>query len=319
MAVHDIAVVGASAGGVTALQRLVATLPADYVGSVFVVLHLSPSAPTLLPEILQRSAPIRVVAARDLALVERGVVYVAPPDHHLRLEPGLVRVVTGPKENSHRPSIDVLFRSAATAYDGRVAAVILSGALDDGVAGLVSVSAASGETIVQDPEEAQNASMPEAALRSAPVDHVLSVDAIGPLLGRLARGEEAAVAKPEAVGATGTNGVGPPVAFSCPECNGTLWEIREGALVRFECRVGHTYTDESMVLAHSDNLERALWTALRILEERATLHRRLASVARERGLGAIVAMHEEKASASEQDAAVLRDVVMSNVDRRGSA
>src|SRR5438105_1154041 len=108
MAARDIVVVGASAGGVAPLQRLVSRLPVDFPGSVLVVLHLSPSAPTLLPEILRRAGPIRVEAARDLALVERGVVYVAAPDHHLRVEPGLVRVVPGPRENSQRPSIDVL-------------------------------------------------------------------------------------------------------------------------------------------------------------------------------------------------------------------
>jgi len=318
MPVRDIAVVGASAGGVAALQRLVSAIPSDHPGTVFVVLHLSPTAPTSLGEILSRAGRLRAVEALDLALVEKGVIYCASPDHHLRLEPGLVRVAPGPRENGHRPSIDVLFRSAAETYGPRVVGVILSGALDDGASGLVAISQAGGVTVVQDPRDAQNTSMPEAALRSAPVDHVLPAAEIGRLLGRLAWGEEVPSAGTRR-GATDRPMQGPesPVAFSCPDCNGTLWEVREGDLVRFECRVGHTFSAESVVASHADNLERALWTALRILEERATLHRRLAGLARERGLDAIVSIHEEKIKAAEQDADVLRDVVTSEVDRRG--
>jgi two-component system chemotaxis response regulator CheB len=324
MLAHDVVTVGASAGGVSALQRLVAGLPADFPGSVFVVLHVSPSVPTLLPEILARSGRMRVVAARDLEMIERGVIYVAVPDHHLQLEPGLVRVEPGPKENSHRPSIDVLFRSAAAAYGPRVVGVVMSGALDDGTAGLATIESAGGATVVQDPVDAQMASMPDSALRGAVVHYVLPAAEIGALLVRLARGEEprpekpvgeSSVAPPDAWIRTGP-GQGPPMAFSCPECNGTLWEVREGRLSRYRCRVGHSYTEENMLAAHSDNLERALWSALRILEERAALHLRLATVAADRHLAAIVAIHQQKAAIAEQDAAVLRDVVLSHVDRR---
>src|SRR5437588_11068380 len=186
---HDIIVVGASAGGVEALVTLARSLQRNLQAAVFVVLHIPAQSPSLLPEILGRAGPLKAVQATDDMQIEQGHIYVAPPDHHMLMELGKVRVVRGPKENRHRPAVDPLFRSAALAYGPRVIGVILTGALDDGTAGLLAVKRRGGIAVVQDPSEAMYPSMPSSALAHVEVDHVLSLADIGPLLGRLASQE----------------------------------------------------------------------------------------------------------------------------------
>lgn len=151
---HDIIVIGASAGGVEALVTLTRSLHRNLQAAVFVVLHIPPQSPSLLPEILSRAGQLKAVQAADDMKIEHGHIYVAPPDHHMLVERGKVRVVHGPKENRHRPAVDPLFRSAALAYGPRVIGVILTGALDDGTAGLLAVKRRGGIAIVQDPDEA---------------------------------------------------------------------------------------------------------------------------------------------------------------------
>lgn len=191
MARKDVIVVGASAGGMEALQKLVGALPADFPGAIFVVWHLSPGVRSVLPEVLTRSGPLRAGNPRDGDAIEPGRIYIAPSDHHLLLERDYMRVTRGPKENRFRPAVDPLFRSAASAYGSRVVGVVLSGALDDGTAGLGMIKMKGGTAVVQDPAEATHRSMPLNALDYVAVDHKLPAAKIGALLGRLAR-EEAA-------------------------------------------------------------------------------------------------------------------------------
>jgi two-component system, chemotaxis family, protein-glutamate methylesterase/glutaminase len=179
---HDIIVIGASAGGVDALPRLIATLPA----SLFVVLHIPAQGPDLLPHIISRTASLSVSQGVDGEKIRKGHVYIAPPDHHMQLDGTRVRLNRGPRENFHRPSIDALFRFAAACYGPRVAGVILTGNLDDGTAGLHAVKRAGGIAIVQDPKEALAPAMPQSALRNVKVKHCLPLLKIGPLLLRLA-------------------------------------------------------------------------------------------------------------------------------------
>lgn len=321
MAGRDIVVIGGSAGSVVALRTLVSTLPKRIPASIFVVTHLAPTTESQLAEVLGRAGPLPTVEVRADTPIERGVIYVATANHHLVLKPGTVCAVMGPRENRHRPSVDVLFRSAAETFGPRVAGVVLSGALDDGAAGLGIVKAAGGITVVQDPEDAQQPSMPRHALQGTAVDHCLPADRIGPLLGRLASGEDVAMTvppEPRRVPPATSAYEGPPAAFACPECNGTLWEVREGDLARYRCRVGHAYSEESLVAENGLNLERALWTALRILEERAAMLRQLADAARARGLDAIAQVHEKRINSTERDAAVLSDVVHGDLKRHTS-
>jgi len=168
-------VMGGSAGSIEALQQLVQLLPATLPISVLIVVHLRSSVPLLLPQVLQRLSHLQVVAAIDGAAIAPGHIYVAPSDRHLVVQHGRMCVVFGPKENRFRPAIDPLFRTAAQTYGDRVIGVLLSGALYDGIAGLYDLKAQGGMTIVQDPEEALIAFLPQHALQQVEVDYVLPV------------------------------------------------------------------------------------------------------------------------------------------------
>lgn len=179
---HDIIAIGTSAGGVEALKTLVSGFPPDLAASIFVVLHVSPSYPSVLPDILTRFGPLPAVHARNGDAILPGRIYVAPPDHHLTMEPGFIRTVRGPRENGHRPAVDPLFRAAARTYGPRAVGVVLTGALDCGTAGLMSIKAHGGVAIVQDPNEALSPEMPQNAIKHVRVDHVLPLAKISSLL-----------------------------------------------------------------------------------------------------------------------------------------
>lgn len=186
----DIIVIGTSAGGISALKELVSGLPRDLKAAVFVVLHVAPYSLGILPEILEREGPLPASNAIDWEKVEPGRIYVAPPDRHLQLEDsGHVRVTRGPRENRFRPAVDPLFRSAARAYGPRVIGVILTGWLDDGMAGLWAVKERGGTTVVQHPDDSFAPAMPLNAIRHVEVEHILALKEIGPLLARLTSGE----------------------------------------------------------------------------------------------------------------------------------
>ena len=322
---HDIIVIGASAGGVEALVKLVGQFPADLPASIFMVLHIPAQSPSLLPDILSRSGRLEAVHPRNGESIAPGCIYIAPPDHHILVARGYVRVVRGPKENRHRPAIDPLFRSAALAYGRQVVGVVLTGALDDGTAGLYAIKQRGGIAIVQNPKEALYPSMPRSALEHVNIDYCLSLSDIGPRLERLAHqqaGEEGAYPVPEdmeeevkyvemnldnAVFSTNER-VGKPSAFSCPECGGVLWELQDQDLLRFRCRVGHAFSVESVEAAQVEQLEDALWTALKTLEENASLSRRMAKRASERGQKSLVRLYEERVRGAEQRARLIQQV-----------
>lgn len=271
MAQHDIVVAGASSGGIEALQTLVRSLPPDLPAAVFVVLHLYSRASTILPEILGRVCPLPVAHPKDGDPILTGRVYVAPPDHHLMLEHGFVRLAKGPKENFQRPCINVTFRSAAQAYRERVVGVVLTGQLDDGAAGLWDVKRQGGVAIVQDPDEAAFPSMPQSALRGVQVDYRLPLTEIGPLLATLAQRDEA-FAPPVPVPVPADGHMESQVAhFSCPECGGVTREEENGSLLEYRCRVGHTFSPKTMLSEYAVAQERALWAAILSLEEGAEL------------------------------------------------
>lgn len=280
---HDIIVIGASAGGVDALPRLIGNLPADLPSSVFVVLHIPAQGRDLMPEIIRRAATLSVAHGVDGERVRNGHVYVAPPDHHLQVDGTRVRLSRGPRENFHRPAIDALFRTAADSYGSRVVGVVLTGNLDDGTAGLHAVKSRGGIAIVQDPKDALVPAMPQSALRNVKVNHCVPLAEIGPLLVRLATTRDIPKRK------TGVSRMkkramspkemekefGLPTSFVCPECNGPLWETKAGPSLQFRCHVGHAYSPVSLLADHADGLERALWSAVRTFDERASLLRRL--------------------------------------------
>lgn len=280
---QNIIVIGASAGGVDVLPKLIASLPADLPAAVFVVLHIPAQGPDLLPQIIGRDAALSVRNGIDGEKIQRGRVYLAPPDHHLQMDPGCVRLARGPRENRHRPAIDALFRSAAEAHGPRVIGVVLTGHLDDGTAGLNSVKTQGGIAIVQDPKDAVAPAMPASALRNVKVDHCVPLPEIGPLLVRLAASQTRLKRKIKPVRVRKRSMTpkemekefGPPTPYVCPECNGPLWETKSSSSLQFRCHVGHAYSPDSLLADHAEGLERALWSAVRTFDEQAALLRRL--------------------------------------------
>ena len=297
MARRDLVVVGASAGGVEALRVLLGSLPPDFPAALLVVLHMPPTGRSALPEILDRSCPLPVHRAVNGAPVQPGVVTVAVPDHHLMMVGDRLLISRGPRENGHRPAVDVLFRTAARTGGPRVVAVVLSGALDDGTAGMIAVRERGGVGVAQDPEDAIYASMPTHAIEVASADHVAPVAKMGSLLVDLVTEEiaaaapavselmdrEAAMAEFDAAELTDEDRPGTPSGFGCPSCHGALFAITEGGMERYRCRVGHAWSPEALAAEQSEALEGALWMALRGLEERAALSLRMRQRAEQRG------------------------------------
>jgi two-component system, chemotaxis family, protein-glutamate methylesterase/glutaminase len=295
----DIIVIGASAGGLEALRALVAALPADLPASVFVVLHTSAESPGLLAGILDRAGPLPAASPRDGERIRRGRIYVAPPDHHLVVEPGAVRTTRGPKENRFRPAIDPLFRSAAQTYGPRVVGVVLTGYLDDGTAGLWTIKQLGGTAVVQDPADALVPSMPLSALHNVEVDYCVPLAEVAPLLARSAYEEaeervgevpeetriEVNIAKSERAVEAGVMKLGEPSNYACPECHGVLLQLKEENRIRFRCHTGHAYSVESLVAEIDESIEDSLWNAIRSVEEKALLMRHLAEHAGEGGGG----------------------------------
>jgi len=322
MPTRDLVVIGASAGGVEALTQLVSRLPADFAASVLVVLHVPPDRPSVLPRILSAAGPLPATHAKGGERAAHGHLYVAPPGRHLLVHDATLRLSSGPKEGGHRPAIDPLFRTAARAAGARVVGVILSGALDDGTAGMVSIKQRGGVCVVQDPNEAICGDMPRNALQSADIDHCLKLAGIADLLVRLSREEVPETRRPpnqllerEAHIALddGTEDVTPapgePSQFSCPACGGVLNEIHDGDLLRFRCRVGHAYGPDALRMEQQSALEGALWAALRALEEQASLARRLAVRGRELKQLKTAARFDDRATAAEQQAALVREAL----------
>lgn len=269
---NDIFVIGASAGGVEALQQLVSELPPNFPGAVFVVVHIPPRSRSFLPELLTRAGKLPAIHPEDGAKVEPGHIYIAPPDHHLVIEREHVHLSLGPKEQHHRPCINVMFRSAALAYGERVAGVVLTGELDDGTAGLWEVKRRGGVAVVQNPEQAPFPSMPLSALREVDADYVIDICGMGELLNRLATSEEEHK-RTEVEGAS----MRPQLTdLTCPDCRGTIWEVANGKRKEYRCRVGHTFSPKSMLSEHFAAQEKALYAAIVALEEGASLATRLA-------------------------------------------
>jgi two-component system chemotaxis response regulator CheB len=298
-----------------------AGLPADLPAAVFAVLHVNPHCPSVLPAILNRSSALHALHPEDGEKIQAGRVYVAPPDRHLMVQDGRVRLSYGPAENGHRPAIDVLFRTAARAHGARVIGVVLTGSLDDGTAGLAHVKQYGGLAVVQDPEEADYPSMPESALRHVAVDHVLPIAGIGPLLDQLARAPLPEPLPPSPEEEMGKSDLeiedeqkGAPSGLTCPDCSGVLWERADGKLVHFRCRTGHAFSPESLAARQAETLEGALWAAVRSLEENASLARRLERRLRDAGsTGSVTSRYLHRAETAEQHAARLRELLYKDV------
>lgn len=304
---RDIVVIGGSAGAAEALSEIVAGLPGDFAASVFVVVHVAPSHTSWLPSILSRKTNLPVSFAEHGGAISPAHIYIAPADHHLTLQDGKVSVLRGPKENGHRPAVDPLFRTAARVYGPRVIGVVLSGGLDCGSAGLLTIKARGGTAIVQHPNDAVCPDMPTNALRNVPVEHVVAAAEIGQLLAKLVSEplpEKGAAPMPQAKEHSSEQ----LVPIVCPECQGALTETRRHGLFEYQCHVGHRYSLEAMLAEQSNSLESALWASVRALEESATLATRLAG----QSSSEMNSRFEEKARTMRHYAETIKGILLSD-------
>jgi two-component system chemotaxis response regulator CheB len=322
-------VIGASAGSISLLRQLFAALPADYPAAVFVVVHVAPESPPILDSLIGRVSNMPAVLARAGARIRRSTITIAPPDLHLMLQPDGVVVTHGPRENRYRPSIDVLFRSAAVAFGSRVTGVILSGMLDDGAAGLWAVKRRGGMAVVQDPTDAEFADLPTNAIAATRVDHVVPVSDMPSLLMRIANETLSGVEEPVPVqmakevriasrGDTSMeelDELGERVPLTCPECGGSLWEMGDGG-PRYRCHTGHGYTLGTLTAEQANQVEAALWASLRRLEESERLSRHMESTARAMGNERSAQYHADMARANAGHAETLRKILREKADVR---
>jgi two-component system chemotaxis response regulator CheB len=288
---RKVVVIGASLGGVAAIPSLISQLPADFPAPVLVVLHIDAHR-SYLPRLISARGVLPAAHAVDGETIVAGRVYVAPPDAHLLLDGDVLRLYQGPKENHSRPAIDPLFRSAALSRGKDVIGVVLTGMLDDGTAGLQAIKQGGGVAIVQHPQDAVAPSMPQSALRYVSVDHCVTIDAISGLLMQLVDRpaandsvmEDEAGMKEEHLLSLG---IGDPMArlrliaepspFVCPECKGSLWALDDSLPTRFRCHTGHGYTVGSLEHDQSRVTDETMWAALRALQEKSALLRKVAS------------------------------------------
>ncbi len=296
---RDIVAVGASAGGIQVLLRILGALPDDFNAAVLVTVHIG-SRRSLLPQILDRAGPLAADFGKHGEPIRRGHVYIAPPDQHMLVADGHIELSGGPRENHFRPAIDPLFRTAAAAYGNRLVGLVLSGALSDGTIGLAAIKARGGVTIVQDPAEALVTGMPASAMSAGGIDFVLSSQELMDQLPSIMRARPVATEPPrERMPASE-----PPehgiireslhaqaadlphrgaTLYTCPDCGGSLWQADEAGILRFQCHVGHGWSWEALLGQKSDQLEAALWAASRLFVERAILQRQIATRLRSAG------------------------------------
>jgi len=324
MAKHDIVVMGASYGGLAAYTRILSRLQKDFPASIFLVLHISPRHPSYLEQILSGRVRLRVIQPKGGEKPEKGTLYVAPPNRHLILKEDHIAVVKGPRENLARPSIDVLFRSAAVAYKTSVIAVLLTGLLDDGVSGLSAVKRCGGITIVQDPAEAEAPDMPNAAISHAPVDHILTLEEIAARLQEIVDSpaekpsripeelmDEVKISEHESMDLADMEKIGDLTPFTCPECGGVMWSVKNEPLSRFICHTGHSFTTEAYISEQAKLIENSLWSAVRFMQERVKVLEKMVATDKENGRSRSAVEYEKKIQELKHHAHVIRRLIAS--------
>lgn len=319
---RDVVVVGASAGGLAALSQICSQLPADFAACVLVVQHIGRHSSSL-PSILSSRGALKAIHPSGGEPLQAGAIYVAPPDRHMLIDDGKIRLTDGPKEHHTRPAIDPLFRSAALACGPRVIGVVLTGHLDDGTFGLQAIQQCGGITVVQDPADAQASGMPTSALQHVAVDHCVGVNQLAATLMRLTQEPVADAARmPPAQlvaehlaaldGAQAMDklsAIARPSHFVCPECTGSLWEIMGSKPARYRCHTRHAYSLRSLVQGLANESEATLWSALRALHDLELVTRKLAEDARSLGDGAAGLNADAQAERVAQKAAQVRSLL----------
>ena len=320
---HEMIVIGASAGGVQALKRIAADLDPDLAATICIVMHMPADYESELDQIINRAGPLPAKMAENGETIKTGRIYVAPPNHHLIIKDGYLKLSRGPFENRSRPAIDPLFRSAAVAYGSRAIGVILSGYLDDGTSGMVAIQRCGGVTMVLDPTDTPHGDMPKSVLSRINVDYKLRLVEIGSTLNCLvtepAGGDveipeevirEAQLAERIMSDIKTEERLGELVPMSCPECGGPLWEIDVDQVKRYRCHVGHGFTEWALLVDQDESIEQALWMAMRTMEERANLLDKMAESEHRAGRSRTEKNFRERADESRTHANAIRGLML---------
>jgi len=282
---RNIIVIGASAGGIGAVKKMVMGLSADLDAAFVVVLHLSTKSNAQnIADILQKQTSLRCLVARDNMLIESGNMYLAPQDNHLMVKAGLLKVNQGPHENKYRPSIDVLFRSAAVSYGNRTIGIILTGMLEDGTSGMWAVKSCGGICIVQDPVEAEYPDMPQSVINKVQADYRVYLDAIPVIIKKIVANAlppsvpvpsglkvEAEITEQMMSHIEQLEQIADHSNFVCPDCGGGLWAIKNDPTHRYRCHTGHVYTEKLLAELQDAKIEESVWVSIRMLEEKSNM------------------------------------------------
>jgi two-component system chemotaxis response regulator CheB len=320
-------VIGASTGGFELIKEIVSKLPGDLNAAIFIVWHISSATSGILPQVLNRYQTLQAHHGYDGEPIRPRRIYIAPSDHHMLIDEGFIRITRGPKENRFRPAIDPLFRSAAFNYGKRVTGIILSGALDDGTAGLWVVKDFGGTAIVQDPLEAEVKSMPESAMRNVEVDHCMSVreiiDYLITTVGHQKFENEEEVMKKdkktedEIKIAAEDNALdinimkfGELTPFTCPECHGVLTALTDEKIKRYRCHTGHAFSADSLLDALTENIEESLYNAIRGVDESIMLLNHMGDHFAEINQTKIAALYFKKAKEAYDRSLLMRQAVI---------
>ncbi len=318
-------VIGASAGGHDAVINTLANIPINVNGAFLVVIHNSFDSSGGFERVLEKKIKLKVQLAGSEVPILPGNVYLSFSNQHLVVSDSSLMLSKGPRENLFRPSIDVLFRSAAVSFKNRCVGVLLTGRLNDGTAGLLAIKRCGGIAIIQDPKTAEFSEMPLSAQRSVKVDYCMDVEDIGKLIEVICQQplppekevpqslvKEARIALAIKSEISKEDSLGEQVPFSCPSCGGPLWKMTDESMERYRCHVGHAFSQEAMLSGQNRKLEETLWVALRTFEEKRILLQRMAETYSEKGFTTLSASFRNKVEEVTEHINRLRDVMKLN-------
>ena len=303
-----IVVIGASAGGLDALMEMVQNLQKGLDVAYCIVLHLSRKG--IGDFVVHRLSQVTTIPSQ-LAVhgttIEKDTIYIARPNQHLLVKDNKFILGGGPEENRFRPSIDVLFRSAAVAYSSHAIGIILSGMLDDGTSGMWAIKRSGGTCVVQDPNQAEYPDMPMSVINNIEVDYVATLQEIGSIISEITHKKkgkktsvpkdviaESKIAETTAVRIEDVEKIGDISVFACPDCGGNLWTVKDDVIKRYRCHIGHAYSERDLVVKQAEVASSTLWVALRMMEERKHLLKKMELDAIKKGYKTLSANYIER-------------------------
>lgn len=283
--IRNIIVIGASAGGIPAVNAVIQEFPEDLDAAIVVVLHVSrKSNSTNIAKSFQRNTSLTCRVASNEMPLRKGHLYVAPPEQQLMIKNNSLRLTNGPHENKYRPSIDVLFRSAAVHYGNRSIGIILTGLFEDGTSGMHAIKRSGGICMIQDPAEAEYSDMPRSVLNKIKVDYQAKLKEMPEIIKNIVNDPlppeipvprelqiEAYITEKMMSDINDMKKIGDKSDFTCPDCGGGLWELKNDPLHRYRCHTGHVFTEKILHDLQDQNIEETIWVSIRMLEEKENL------------------------------------------------